>query len=220
MIIILDMGSGETCKNDAGDVLAMINAVDEADNREHEIILKWQLFRGGEFAHLRALHHGVFAFAYDYARSMGYATTASVFDAASVQFLSRFDVPFVKVACIPNPPSMVVNPSIRIGWWPCRTVMSYGNQEHYLRVSNVTEHRLACIREYPAKAGDYVSLFTDAQLRAGISDHTDHTLGMDLIQIYRPELYETHFCLDDQTGPDTGPFALRPAQLESMLEAL
>jgi len=41
-----------------------------------------------------------------------------------------------------------------------------------------------------------------------------------LLSKYRPEVYERHFCLDGQTGPDTGPFALRPDQLAAMLEEL
>jgi sialic acid synthase SpsE len=218
MIIVLDMGSGETCKNDPYHVRAMIDAVDDADNREVEIILKWQLFRGGEFAHLRALHPGVFALAYDYARSKGYATTASVFDAESLDFLTGFRIPFVKYACLPSD-------QLPLGWdagyWEYPRVMSYGNTEHEneIKIHSPTPHRLACVREYPAKSDDYVDRFSYEQLTRGISDHTDHSLGM-MMYGYKPELYETHFCLDWQDGPDTGPFALRPEQLRDMLEAL
>jgi len=219
MIIILDMGSGETCKNDPYQVRAMIDAVDDADNREVEIILKWQLFRGGEFAHLRALHPGVFALAYDYARSKGYATTASVFDAESLDFLTGFRIPFVKYACLPSDRLPL---GLDAGYWEGQRVMSYRNTEHEneIKLHAPTPHRLACVREYPAKNLSYALAFTEEQLRRGISDHTDHTLGMQLLMRYRPELYETHFCLDWQDGPDTGPFALRPEQLRDMLEAL
>ena len=213
MVIILDMGSGETCWNNRDDVRDMIKAVDDNDPREVEIILKWQLFRGGEFSHLKALHPGVFAYAYDYARQLGYATTASVFDESSVRFLQSFTVPFVKIACVENCRKYRFHVD---GYWIDPSVMSFAGGSDTVSTKNA----LCCVREYPAKLGHYEAQFTEEQLEAGISDHTDHTKGMDLIEIYRPKLYETHFCLESQTGPDTGPFALRPNQLRDMLEAL
>ena len=233
MVIILDLGSGETCWNNREDVRDMIMAVDDVDPREHEIILKWQLFRGGEFAHLRALHHGIFAYAYDVAREYGYATTASVFDWQSAEFLSRFDIPFIKLACLPeltkadserSIESLIPTKLGKHGHWTTplydAVVASYGSQAHFGVVRTVTKYCLACVREYPAKLDDYEKAFTSEQLEAGISDHSDHTKGMYLFNEYKPDLYETHFCLDRQTGPDTGPFALRPKQLRDMLEAL
>ena len=223
MTIILDMGSGETCKNDIAQVSNMINAVDTSDPREHEIILKWQLFRGGEFEHLRALHHGVFAYAYDYARSRGYATTASVFDRPSAKFLRGFNIPFVKGACVHESRELAIGLS-NSGYWDSPIVLSVDHDNritHYSRhVTSFTENILCCVREYPATIAQYEDQFTGERLRNGISDHTDHTKGMYLLSTYRPRIYETHFCLDSQTGPDTGPFALRPNQLSNMLEAL
>ena len=212
MVIILDMGSGETCWNNRDDVRDMIKAVDDNDPREVEIILKWQLFRGGEFSHLKALHPGIFAYAYDVARDYGYATTASVFDSQSLDFLSGFSIPFVKIACVPKLRGLH---GLLVGYWGS-PVMSFAGGDDI----PWGQHCLCCVREYPAQVIDYTDNFTRDQLEAGISDHTDHNAGCDLLFDYRPDLYETHFCLDRQTGPDTGPFALRPNQLRDMLEAL
>jgi sialic acid synthase SpsE len=51
-------------------------------------------------------------------------------------------------------------------------------------------------------------------LRRGISDHTPN---LDLWRKYRPEVYERHFCLDDSTGADAGPFASRPKEWREVL---
>lgn len=229
MTIILDMGSGETCKNDIEQVTNMIDAVDRADPRDVEIILKWQLFRGGEFSHLKALHPGVFAYAYDTARKYGYATTASVFDYESVRFIENFNIPFLKIACVESSRRMgCAEYSTEKSYWRKPFVYSFSSQESLAEIDNVycyglSVSPLCCVREYPATVEQYVEGFTCDQLNAGISDHTDHSDHSDptpLLMAYMPKLYETHFCLDSQTGPDTGPFALRPNQLRDMLEAL
>lgn len=220
MTIILDMGSGLTCKNDPRQVRDMIHAVYEHDNRKHELILKWQLFR--EFGDLAPLHPGVFGYAFDYARSLGYATTASVFDLESLLFLQKFVTPFVKIACLEDRLYLGDEWGYS-GYWQMPVVASYGSQRHRRIIEGKGWHPLACVRKYPATVADYETAFTEAQLREGISDHTDHGFGCApfyLVHHYKPKLYETHFCLDTQDGPDTGPFALRPGQLAKMLEAI
>ena len=217
MKIILDMGSGLTCKNEPQQVLDMIAAVHKNDNRRHEIILKWQLFK--EFGELRPLHHGVFAHAVDYALRIGYMTTASVFDIDSLLFLQDFHIPFVKFAALDEMLSLMPD-AAAMGYWRNGIVASAVSNKHWKKIENYTPNIMCCVREYPAMPQVYESVFTDDQLRRGISDHTDHTNGFSLAAAYRPEIYETHFCLHEQTGPDTGPFALRPNQLQALLEAL
>lgn len=217
MIIILDMGSGLTCKNDPRQVRDMISAVDANDNRKHEIILKWQLFR--KFGELAPLHPGVFAAAAEFADMLGYATTASVFDRESLAFLSQFHIPFVKIACLEDR-LYLGEEGAHEGYWEVPVVASYDSLRYRRILEDKGWHRLACVREYPATVAAYEERHTVESLTEGISDHTDHTDGMMLLRAYRPKLYETHFCLDTQTGPDTGPFALRPAQLARMLEEI
>jgi len=217
MKIILDLGSGLTCKNETTQVVDMVSTIDAIDDRRHEIILKWQLFT--KFGELTPLYHGVFSYAVHIAREFGYSTTASVFDYGSIEFLRRFDVPFVKIAAIEDLLS-VVQESVGIGWWPDGVVASAVSNRHYKQISNYTQNILCCVREYPARPEVYETAFTEEQLRGGISDHTDHTQGFSLAAQYRPALYETHFCLPWQTGPDTGTFALRPEQLKTLLRSL
>lgn len=222
MKIILDLGSGETCKNETHQVRKMIEAIDKVDNRKHEIILKWQLFR--EWGELIPLHEGIFTYAYLEAEKRGYVCTASVFDTESAKFLKIFPVPFVKLACVPEVYNSMPIVLIDFGWWEKPIVLSIPDQDEYRRLANVPEYKynvkfLCCVRAYPADVLDYFYTFGDF-LPTGISDHTDHTKGFELVEQYKPEIYETHFCLDEQTGPDTGVHALRPAQLAELLEAV
>lgn len=217
MTIILDMGSGLTCKNDIGQVKDMIRSVSDHDPRTAEIILKWQLFQ--RFGELEPLHHGVFSMAYDYAIGYGYSTTASVFDRASLRFLLQFTTPFVKIACLRD--RMYLGDEWRnMGWWESAVVASYDDSAHRGALVGKGWHPLACVREYPATVESYETRFSPEWLSAGLSDHTDHSDSMYLFNAYRPAIYETHYCLPHQTGPDTGSFALRPLQLEAMLEGI
>lgn len=189
----------------------MIEGVAAVDNRQHEIILKWQLF--AEFGNLTPLHHGTFQSAYDYARALGYETTASVFDVESCFFLARFNVPFVKLACIPDLYDLADNSGF--GYWNDPLVISVPDSETFTALRDEgREHLLCCIREYPADEGAYRDIFGE-WLDYGISDHTEHG---DFVYSNSPKIYERHFCLDGQTGPDTGEWALRPNDLRQVLE--
>ena len=222
MKIILDLGSGLTCKNELYQVRKMIQAVHDVDNRKHEIILKWQLFT--EWGDLPPLHHGIFGAAYDIARQHGYATTASVFDWESAKFLSHFKVPFIKIACVQEVYDAGWVPSSTLfGWWAKQMVVSIPDPNEYNRLKNCkfrdNANFLCCIRKYPAHPIEYETTFSGL-LHYGLSDHTDHTMDFYLVKKFQPYIYETHFCIDGQTGDDTGPHALRPNQLAELLEAI
>ena len=94
--IILDFGSGNTCKNDKAYIKRMIDELCDIDNEKHEVIIKWQLFE--KAGNNIPLDRDLFHFAYNYAGIMGYKTTASVFDEGSLSFLLKYDVPFIKIA--------------------------------------------------------------------------------------------------------------------------
>lgn len=215
MKIILDFGSGETCKNDRREVEAMLRRLSVADNGKHELIVKWQLF--SEFGELLPLRRGLFAHAVDVARGYGYETTASVFDIESLWFLQQFNVPFVKIACIPDLYDDLMDSAGRIGYWETPLVVSVPDSQTFQEMKRKGCQPMCCVREYPATAGEYSRRFAPDELSAGISDHT--TTGF-LCSQYRPDLYEIHYCLPDQTGPDTKEFSRRPDDIVEILEGL
>lgn len=201
-MIILDCGSGNTCKNSIEYACRMVKEIAEIGSSQH-IVIKWQLFkRAGDNAPLSL---EVFERAYIYAQIMGLRTTASVFDKYSLDYLLTFKVPFIKLANtaesrilaaeIPEDKQVIIssdNPALKPG-------------------SNFRV--MYCISEYPAKAKDYVDRFGD-KLKDGLSDHT---ADFELFKKYQPKIYECHVKLDDSTGPDAGKFARTPEQLKEIL---
>lgn len=200
-MIILDLGSGNTCRNDEKIIYDMIRGVVQTHSHRTEVILKWQLFeRAGDNIPLERLS---FIKAYEFAKQCGYQTTASVFDEGSLRFLLRFDIPFVKIANRPDLYHLakIVDEDILV-------IKSVGSPDLF------GENCMCCVSEYPAKMKDYEKIFLPEQLKAGISDHTS---DWKLYEKYKPELYEVHYCLDDSTGLDAGPFARRPSQLRGVI---
>lgn len=201
-MIILDCGSGNTCKNSIEYACRMVKEIAEIGSRQN-IIIKWQLFkRAGDNAPLSL---EVFERAYRYAAAMGMRTTASVFDKDSLDFLLTYDVPFIKLANtdasrmlaadIPEDRAVIIStdkPTLQAG-------------------SNFKI--MYCISEYPAKAKDYIDKFGD-KLSVGLSDHTT---DFELFKKYQPKIYECHVKLDDSTGPDAGKFARTPEHLKEIL---
>ena len=88
-MIIFEMGSADTCKNDVIQIRAMIDAIAEVD-KKRESVLKWQLFLEQRFNHVQSLSKGCFGVAYLYAKNLGFKTTASVFDRSSLDFLLKY----------------------------------------------------------------------------------------------------------------------------------
>lgn len=200
-MIIVDMGSGNSCRNNLDYAKLMVKTVAELDTRKHTVVLKWQLFEkaGDNIPLLRELFPKLHAYAW----SLGYDTTASVFDAGSLEYLLRFDIPFVKIANrrdLQWLADMVPDGT--------RVIKSVDKPEIFQPDS------MCCVSKYPATMKQYEKIFPAEILSEGISDHT---ANWDLYEKYKPELYECHFCLDDSTGLDAQSFARRPKQMREIL---
>jgi sialic acid synthase SpsE len=201
--IILDFGSGNTCKNDYAYIKRMIDELKAVDTGKHEVIIKWQLFdKAGEN---KPLEKQCFRLAYYYAQQHGYKTTASVFDMNSLKYLLGFDIPFVKIA---NNRSL----DYLIGEVP-RKIPVYVSVGDYNPELEEFEC-LYCISEYPATIEKYETQFHDHTLRRAVSDHT---IGLELFNKYHPAIWEKHYKLEDSTGLDAGDFAITPAMLRGVL---
>lgn len=198
-MIILDFGSGNTCKNRPNYIRRMITELARVRTTK-EVVIKWQLFNSS-VVNMR-LSHRLFETAYLYAAALGFRTTASVFDQESLDYLLTFDVPFVKIAN--QPASKALETCVGS---PGTLVSTNDPKDDRLNV-------MYCISEYPADKQKYIDTFGD-KLREGISDHTT---DFELYNTYQPRLYECHYKLEDSTGLDAGPFARTPKQLEEILK--
>lgn len=203
-MIILDFGSGNTCKNDTAYIRRMIDALADVTPRR-DIIIKWQLFK--EAGENVPLSHYCFQFAYQYAQAQGFKTTASVFDKASLDYLLTYDVPFVKLANCDK--SRLLNVHIPRGK---QLVASFDPNQDRLMICN--SYYIVCISKYPASVSDYETNACKEWIEGGISDHTTH---FELYHKYKPYIYECHYKLDDSTGLDAGDFARTPEQLKEIL---
>jgi sialic acid synthase SpsE len=203
-MIILDLGSGNTCRNDVDYARKMVKAV--ADLGIKDAVIKWQLFISAGAN--TPLSRKVFDDAFGYATSLGIKTTASVFDEDSLYFLLRYPVPFVKIANCPASKSTI--PFIM---GDIKAIISTDNPK--IKYSEDQDHTttIYTVSKYPAEVEDY-DVFGD-KLKNGISDHTDN---FDLYHKHKPKIYECHFKLDDSTGLDAGAFARTPTQVRSGLK--
>jgi sialic acid synthase SpsE len=215
MQIILDMSSGNTCRNDKSIVKQMIDAIKAIDTGKHNVVLKWQLslLDGINVP----LDHDVFDYAYKYGNELRYKVTSSVADLESLKFLLQYDIPFVK---LPNCREL----DWLIGEIP-RKIQVYQsiNDCKLFDYSKEDIVKMICISEYPSTLEAYESKFKEHLYgitncgnfdRIGISDHT---ANFGLWYRYQPQIYEVHFCLDDSQGLDSGVFARRPSQLREIL---
>ena len=201
-MIILDFGSGNTCRNDLAYVERMIRTLAEICSNKEDVIIKWQLFEDG--GRNIPLVRTVFSHAYEIGNGYGFDTTASVMDIVSLNYLLRHDpLPFIKLANRPDSHALqsIIPDDIRI-------IKSVGKPEDF------GPDCMCCVSKYPARKEQYEKTFKEEQLRQGISDHTTN---WDLYNKYKPEIYEVHFCLEDSQGLDSGPFARRPIQLKEIL---
>jgi hypothetical protein len=214
--IIIDMGSGETCKNDKKYVARMIDELAAVDTHKHLVFIKWQLFHAVP-AGVPPLELDTYLFAVRYALAHDYLTSASVFDVPLLEYLLSYEnlsLPFVKLACRPNlyhfidriPQTVPVYISVpHVSWGECLMQM-------FPRLSGAPIF-LYCIPEYPAKSKDYEQEFGD-HLGYGISDHSPN---LGLFKKYQPLYYERHYKLSDSTGLDAGPHASTPEELKEIL---
>ena len=196
-MVVLDFGSGETCRNDPDIAYRMIDELDKVDTRRHNVVIKWQLEkdpptieRDGKKIRATPLSQGVFALAYSHAYWKGYWTTASVFDDESLDYLLQFNVPFIKIANKPYkyfllkkiPKNKKVFVSIGPGFDKKVLSKEYPNVKF-----------LHCVSDYPADPTVYETSFGRA-LSYSISDHTS---DFYLYNKYRPCYWEKHYKLPD-----------------------
>ena len=206
--VVLDMGSGTTCRNSIDYARRMIDAVIAIDAHKQEVIFKWQLDEKVTPPHL-ALDHEVFRAAYNYAAEKSYKTTSSVFDKYSLDFLLQFDVPFVKIACRPDLYWLIQEVP--------RKVTVYASRNGDVEWSKYDKVEwLLCVPEYPAKYWDYEIL---CQKYGHYLDKvSDHTTDFRIWREWRPIVWERHFVLEhDPANPDSGPFAITPDQLKEVI---
>lgn len=205
--IILDAGSGNTCRNDWDYAKRMIDELKAIDTGKHEVVIKWQIFKqAGENI---PLDHEIFELAYAYAKNLGYQTTASVFDKESLEFSLQFDIPFIKIA---NNRKL----DWLIGEIPRNipVFMSYGNDIEIIRRRDYNIKYLCCVSKYPTEKESYEKIFQPLCLHNAISDHT---ANFDLWHEYEPKIVEWHYGLSDSTGLDAGPFMRTPTMLSEVL---
>ncbi len=199
------MGSGETCWNDIAIAKEMIDSLVAVDTGEHTVVIKWQLWTEPTVSPATPLSIRCFETAYSYADSLGYATTASVFDRARRKYLKWYSVPFIKIACRPWAYPLIDNMNY---------IVSVPDTHTGDMLSRLYDVRImCCIDAYPAEVNDYKLRFGN-RLSEGISDHTP---SFDLFHKYHPAIYEKHFKLPDSTGLDSGVYAMTPTQWSEIL---
>ena len=205
---IIEMGSGNSCRNDMMRACDMVDAVRDANTLRvcFDLYFKWQLF--SDMPPNKPLSADVFDCAYHHAAWEGYETSASVFSEKWLSWLlANYQVPFVKIACIPELHKLISRVPGDL-----RVYVSFPADPGPLP-SNV--YPLACVRKYPATIEDYEEAFSESQLRLGISDHT---VGWDLYNKYKPDVIEKHFVdVREDDNPDAGPFAVTAKELAEVL---
>lgn len=211
-MIILDLGGGDVCQNNKEYITQLIDSISMVDT-DRVCVIKWQMFIS--IPDKTPLKRDLFHYAYYYARDLGFETTASFFDGDSLDFIMRYNVPFIKIA------SQEYLRSYRSDIFKAQTV----NNDKIIRKAVVASRTpwsqpmdcdmlMCCIQEYPASAYKYESLFSTDQLRAGISDHTD---SIELYKKYTPKVYEKHYTLDNVSNKPRE-YALRPDGLKELLK--
>jgi sialic acid synthase SpsE len=193
-MLILEFGSGDTCKNDQVLIKDMIDSLSVIKNKQ-DVIIKWQLFDW--LPHVEALKKENYDYAYKYAKDAGFQTTASIFDLESLDFLLRYDPPFIKLACQTTLYNFrkYNNRFLRFIPNEIPIIISYDKIESLYAKVNRKIDCLCCIPLYPAIKKDYTSYFSCYDLKKGISDHT---IGFELWREYKPAIYERHYKLKGQ----------------------
>lgn len=215
--MILDFGSGNTCKNDRKYIKRMYDELKSIDTGKNEIIVKWQLFKvaGANIP----LTDESFDFAYDYGNELGYQITASVYDRTSLESLLMSNVPFVflgnrreldyLIDFVPEGIPTYIEKSDNLS-------ISYKNKViaglGCVSVPRDTMKEFWCINKCPAQISDYEKL--------PIKKHdniSDHTIDFKLFKKYEPEIIKWKYKLTDSTGFDSGNYARTPEQLKEVL---
>jgi len=213
--IIIDMGSGNTCRNDKNIVKRMIDGLAAVNSGKHHVYIKWQLFSSvppTSPPDILPLERDVFDYAYRYAAELHYETSASFFDDRSLAFLLEYETPFIKLACREHLYAYIAKVPEKM-----RLVVSIPSVARMEALSEEWEERdinfLCCVPEYPAVQHYYEQRFW-GNLSVGISDHS-HNLF--LFKEWQPWVYERHMKLEDSTGYDAGAYASTPEELKEIL---
>lgn len=203
MQLILDVGSGASLPDQAT-ARRFVDEVAKRDGKKHKIVFKAQLFQSAP-PNVPLLHE-VFAALHGYGMSQGYAVTASVFDKPSLDFLLAFDPPLVKIACRPKLYWLAGEVPRKVPVYMSADLRNQENEE----VAKWASEVLCCVPKYPAKVADYKW--------APLAAVSDHTYGWELLKSSKgPEIWEKHLVLKDTTGPDDGPWAVLPEELEEII---
>ena len=210
-MVILDFGSGGTCRNNEDDITEMIDGLAEVDP-DRKCVIKWQLWDKGTEPQCLRLEWGLFDMAVTYAQMLGFRTTASVFDKPSLDFLLGYDTPFVKLANRPYLRHLARYVPRGIPIITSYTPTPEGQPDTLLDMLYTDKH-MVCISEYPAKPTEY-EIASPFILKGGLSDHT---VGIALWRKYHPSVWEKHFKLEGQKGPDCGPWCITPSELVEVL---
>jgi sialic acid synthase SpsE len=201
-MIILDLGSGNTCQNSIELACKMVKTVQ--DLNIPDCYMKWQLFKkAGDNI---PLDLEVFERASRYAHIIGMPMGVSVFDEESLDVgIHSGDIKFVKLANNKDAHKLLDKvPSMD------RVIIS--TDDPNFKVSRDKTDIVYCVSKYPADEKDYAK-FGD-KLKKGISDHTTN---WNLFKKYQPKIYECHFCFEDSEGLDAGKFARRPKDFKEIL---
>lgn len=209
--IILDF-SANTHKNDKSIIKRAIDEIKAVDSGKHEIVFKGQLFK--EAGENIVCTHEAFEYMYEYGNENGYKVTSSVFDKESLDFLLKFDIPFVKIANRPDLYSlMALIP---------RGIPIYFSSDRISNLfsvwRNLLDIELSCISKYPASLEEYEERFiSEINYYSRPENYSDHTIGLSLFKRYQPKAWEKHLKLSDSTGLDAGSFAITPQELKEIL---
>lgn len=211
--IVLDFGSGNTCDNELPYIRNMLDSLAEVDSLNHQVIVKWQLFKSQ--GNNKRLSHISFDYAYNYAKTLGFQTTASVFDIESADFLLKnYDIPFIKISCNRHNYMLIDYIGSKVPIYASYSYYENQNNSINKELSSKCDVVLACIPKYPSLPIDYKRVFSEEELSKAISDHTDN---FKLFKEYNPRIIEWHYKLEDSTGLDSGTFARTPEQLKEVL---
>jgi len=214
-MFILDLSGGNLCKNHFPTIKKMIDSISKID-KERKITLKWQLFKKAGLN--IPLSHESFRQAYEYAKSLGFKTTASVFDKKSLDFLLTFDIPFVKIAN--NSDLYYLIDKIPRGILLICSIDLYSFHFSNCLKCFYNNSYIHCVSKYPAQIKDYEKEHTapDLFLCNGLSDHT---ISWDLYRKYKPKIYECHYVLEhDSNNLDGGLFARTPEMLKEIIDEI
>lgn len=207
--LILEMQDGGMSQNSKTTVKQMIDSVVNNIPPNINLIFKWQLYQKIKtYVEIMPLKHEIFEFAHEYAANLGYETTASVFDQESLSYLQQFKVPFIKLACKTNLYDFRKNMWSLDGNY--KTVISVENKNDFATMVT-SGSLLCCVPKYPAAISEYESEFGEL-LYYGISDHT---VGLDLYNKYKPIIFEKHFYMDGLESWDKN-WAIKPEELHKI----